>query len=72
MIRVEAAIRRMGDEAPQRLFYGAMLPRGSTSSPNEVGRGITDGLDPDAFGTRPQMVAVSFDASSRVHQKFLR
>jgi N-acetyl-1-D-myo-inositol-2-amino-2-deoxy-alpha-D-glucopyranoside deacetylase len=62
----------MGCTAPERLFYGAMLRdvfRGLAEKSR--GRGITDGLDPDVFGTAAEMVAVSFDASSRVHRKFM-
>jgi hypothetical protein len=35
------------------------------------GRGITDGLDRDVFGTASEMIAVSFDASSFVSRNFL-
>ena len=62
----------MGCAAPERLFYGAMLRdvfRGLAEKSR--GRGITDGLDPDVFGTAAEMVAVSFDASSLVQRKFL-
>jgi N-acetyl-1-D-myo-inositol-2-amino-2-deoxy-alpha-D-glucopyranoside deacetylase len=62
----------MGCTAPERLFYGAMLRdvfRGLAEKSR--GRGITDGLDPDVFGTAAEMVAVSFDASSLVHRKFM-
>ena len=34
------------------------------------GRGIFDGLDPDVFATRAEMIAVSFDASPYVERKF--
>jgi LmbE family N-acetylglucosaminyl deacetylase len=62
----------MGAVAPERLFYGTMLRdvfRGLADKTR--GRGITDGLDPDVFGTAAEMIAVSFDASSFVQQKFL-
>jgi N-acetyl-1-D-myo-inositol-2-amino-2-deoxy-alpha-D-glucopyranoside deacetylase len=62
----------MGAVAPERLFYGTMLRdvfRGLADKSR--GRGITDGLDPDVFGTATEMIAVSFDASSFVRQKFL-
>ncbi len=35
------------------------------------GRGITDGLDADVFGTAAEMIAVSFDATPLVHRKLL-
>jgi LmbE family N-acetylglucosaminyl deacetylase len=62
----------MGEAAPERLFYGAIL-RGVFGALAEKtrGRGITDGLDPDVFGTAAEMIAVSFDATSLVHRKFL-
>jgi LmbE family N-acetylglucosaminyl deacetylase len=62
----------MGAAAPERLFYGTMLRdvfRGLADQSR--GRGITDGLDPDVFGTTTEMIAVSFDAASFVQQKFL-
>ena len=62
----------MGAVAPERLFYGKMLRdvfRGLADKSR--GRGITDGLDPDVFGTATEMIAVSFDAFSFVRQKFL-
>jgi N-acetyl-1-D-myo-inositol-2-amino-2-deoxy-alpha-D-glucopyranoside deacetylase len=62
----------MGDAAPQRLFYGAMLRDVFEQlAEKSRGRGITDGLDPDVFGTAPEMIAVSFDATALVHRKFL-
>src|SRR5579862_59954 len=53
----------MGCTAPERLFYGA-IQRDVVRALSEKsrGRGITDGLDPDVFGTTAEMVAVSFDA----------
>jgi N-acetyl-1-D-myo-inositol-2-amino-2-deoxy-alpha-D-glucopyranoside deacetylase len=62
----------MGAVAPERLFYGTMLRdvfRGLAD--NSRGRGITDGLDPDVFGTATEMIAVSFDAASFLQRKFL-
>ena len=62
----------MGAAAPERLFYGTMLRdvfRGLADKSR--GRGITDGLDPDVFGTAAEMIAVSFDAASLLHRKFL-
>ena len=62
----------MGAAAPERLFYGTMLRdvfRGLADKSR--GRGITDGLDPDVFGTAAEMIAVSFDASSFLQRKFL-
>jgi N-acetyl-1-D-myo-inositol-2-amino-2-deoxy-alpha-D-glucopyranoside deacetylase len=60
----------LAGEAPQRLFYGAMLrdvfARFADAS---RGRGLTDGLDPDVFAAAPEMVAVSFDASGYVERK---
>jgi len=62
----------MGDSAPERLFYGAMLRDVFQGLAEKTrGRGITDGLDPDVFGTAAEMIAVSFDASTLVHRKFL-
>ncbi len=62
----------MGTIAPERLFYATMLCevfRGLAVKSR--GRGIVDGLDPDVFGAAPDMIAVSFDASSFVQRKFL-
>lgn len=62
----------MGAAAPERLFYGTLLRDVFRRLADDSrGRGITDGLDPDVFGTAPEMVAVSFDASSLVQRKFL-
>src|SRR4030095_3857850 len=61
----------MGSEAPERLFYATMLTdvfRGLADASR--GRGITDGLAPSVFATSPNMVAVSFDASPYLEQKF--
>ena len=62
----------MGAAAPERLFYGTLLRDVFRRLADDSrGRGITDGLDPDVFGTAPEMVAVSFDAASFVQRKFL-
>lgn len=61
----------MGDDAPERLFYAAMrrdVFQGLADASR--GRGIVDGLDPEVFATAPEMVAVSFDASPYLEQKF--
>ena len=60
----------MGDEAPERLFYGAM-DRDVFRALAEAsrGRGITDGLDPDVFGASPEMIAASFDARPYMDRK---
>ena len=62
----------MGAAAPERLFYGTMLRdvfRGLADKSR--GRGVTDGLDPDVFGTAAEMIAVAFDATALVHRKFM-
>ena len=62
----------MGEDAPERLFYGAMLRDVFRDlADRSRGRGINDGVDPDVFGTAVAMVAVSFDASSLVRRKLL-
>jgi N-acetyl-1-D-myo-inositol-2-amino-2-deoxy-alpha-D-glucopyranoside deacetylase len=62
----------LGHTSPERLFYGAMLRDVfRVLSEKSQGRGITDGLDPDVFGMAAEMIAVSFDATSLVHRKFL-
>jgi N-acetyl-1-D-myo-inositol-2-amino-2-deoxy-alpha-D-glucopyranoside deacetylase len=60
----------MGVEAPERLFYGAML-RDVFRAFAEAsrGRGILDGLDPDVFAVAPEMIAASFDASAYLERK---
>ena len=60
----------MGDEAPDRLFYGTMLRevfRGLADASR--GRGIVDGLDPDVFASAPGTIAVSFDARPYLDRK---
>jgi N-acetyl-1-D-myo-inositol-2-amino-2-deoxy-alpha-D-glucopyranoside deacetylase len=60
----------MGVEAPERLFYGAMLRDVfRTFAAASRGRGILDGLDPDVFAIAPEMIAASFDASSYLERK---
>ena len=62
----------MGAAAPERLFYGTMLRDVfRVLADKSRGRGITDGLDPDVFGTAAEMIAVSFDATALVHRKFM-
>ena len=62
----------MGCTAPERLFYGAMQRDVfRVLSEKSRGRGITDGLDADVFGTAAEMIAVSFDATSLLHRKLL-
>ena len=61
----------MGNEAPERLFYGTMLRDVfRVFADASRGRGILDGLDPDLFATAPEMIAVSFDASPYLERKF--
>jgi N-acetyl-1-D-myo-inositol-2-amino-2-deoxy-alpha-D-glucopyranoside deacetylase len=61
----------MGNEAPERLFYTAMLRDVFLGFADASrGRGFLDGLDPDVFSTMPEMIAVSFDASEYVGRKF--
>lgn len=62
----------MGDTAPERLFYATLLRdvfRGLAEKSR--GRGITDGLDADVFGTAPEMIAVTFDATTFLNRKLL-
>ena len=60
----------LGPEAPERLFYAAMLRevfQGLADASR--GRGIVDGLDADVFSTSPEMVAVTFDARPYLDRK---
>jgi len=60
----------MGREAPERLFYAAMLRevfQGFADASR--GRGFIDGLDPDVFSTSAAMVAVTFDARPYIERK---
>jgi len=60
----------LGDEAPERLFYGAMRSDVfRTLADASRGRGIVDGLDPDVFGVAPEMVALTFDARPYMDRK---
>jgi LmbE family N-acetylglucosaminyl deacetylase len=60
----------MGPEAPERLFYAAMLREVfQVFADASRGRGIIDGLDPDIFSTTPEMVAVTFDARPYLERK---
>jgi N-acetyl-1-D-myo-inositol-2-amino-2-deoxy-alpha-D-glucopyranoside deacetylase len=62
----------LGDTAPERLFYGTMQRDVfRVLSEKSRGRGITDGLDADVFGTAAEMIAVSFDATPLVHRKLM-
>jgi len=62
----------LGDQAPDRLFYGSMLSRVfRVLAEAGKGRGFTDGLDPDVFGISPQIVAVTFDATPYLERKWL-
>jgi N-acetyl-1-D-myo-inositol-2-amino-2-deoxy-alpha-D-glucopyranoside deacetylase len=60
----------MGTDAPERLFYGAMLREVfKVFAEASRGRGFIDGLDPDVFSTSPEMVAVTFDARPYLERK---
>jgi N-acetyl-1-D-myo-inositol-2-amino-2-deoxy-alpha-D-glucopyranoside deacetylase len=60
----------LGAEAPERLFYGTMARDAfRVFAEASRGRGFTDGLDPDVFGTAPEMTAVTFDATAYLHRK---
>jgi N-acetyl-1-D-myo-inositol-2-amino-2-deoxy-alpha-D-glucopyranoside deacetylase len=60
----------LGSEAPERLFYGAMLREVFLEfAAASRGRGFLDGLDPDLFSTSPGMVAVTFDARAYLDRK---
>jgi LmbE family N-acetylglucosaminyl deacetylase len=62
----------LGSTSPERLFYGTMQRDVfRVLSEKSRGRGITDGLDADVFGTAAEMIAVSFDATALVHRKLL-
>lgn len=62
----------MGAFAPERLFYVTMRRDVfRVLSEKSRGRGITDGLNADVFGTATEMIAVSFDATALVHRKLL-
>ena len=60
----------LGPEAPERLFFAAMLREVFLGFANASrGRGFVDGLDPDVFSTTVEMVAVTFDARPYVERK---
>jgi LmbE family N-acetylglucosaminyl deacetylase len=60
----------MGQAAPRRLFYAAMLRDVfRTLAEGSRGRGILDGLDPDVFGCAPETVALTFDARPYLDRK---
>lgn len=60
----------LGAEAPERLFYAAMLREVFVQFADASrGRGFIDGLDPDVFSTPADMVAVTFDATSVLERK---
>jgi N-acetyl-1-D-myo-inositol-2-amino-2-deoxy-alpha-D-glucopyranoside deacetylase len=60
----------MGADAPERLFYCAMLQDVFRVLAGKLrGRGILDGLDPDVFGSAPEMIAMSFDATGYLDPK---
>lgn len=60
----------LGAEAPERLFFGAMLRDAfRTFAERTRGRGILDGLDSEIFSTVPELVAVSFDARPYMARK---
>ena len=59
-----------GAEAPERLFYGALVGDVFRAlAEASRGRGMIDGLDPDVFGAAPGMIAVSFDARPYIHRR---
>ena len=61
----------IGDAAPQRLFFGVMrCDVFRVFAERSRGKGFTDGLDPNVFGTAKSMIAVSFDARSYLGRKF--
>jgi N-acetyl-1-D-myo-inositol-2-amino-2-deoxy-alpha-D-glucopyranoside deacetylase len=61
----------LGPDAPERLFYATLLSDTfRVLAEANRGGGITDGLDPSVFGTHPNMVAVSFDATPYLERKF--
>jgi N-acetyl-1-D-myo-inositol-2-amino-2-deoxy-alpha-D-glucopyranoside deacetylase len=60
----------LGSEAPERLFYAAMLRDVFLGFADASrGRGFVDGLEADVFSTAPAMVAVTFDARPYVERK---
>jgi LmbE family N-acetylglucosaminyl deacetylase len=60
----------LGADAPERLFFGAMLrDTFLTFAERTRGRGILDGLDSEIFSTVPELVALSFDAKAYMTRK---
>jgi N-acetyl-1-D-myo-inositol-2-amino-2-deoxy-alpha-D-glucopyranoside deacetylase len=60
----------LGADAPERLFYAAMLREVFLGLADASrGRGFTDGLDPEVFSTSVDMVAVTFDARPYLERK---
>jgi LmbE family N-acetylglucosaminyl deacetylase len=60
----------LGPEAPERLFYAAMLREVFLGFADASrGRGFIDGLDPDVFSAAAEMVAVTFDARPYLERK---
>jgi N-acetyl-1-D-myo-inositol-2-amino-2-deoxy-alpha-D-glucopyranoside deacetylase len=60
----------MGADAPDRLFYGAMLRDVfRVFAEASKGRGMLDGLDPNVFAVTPEMIAVTFDAKPYMERK---
>ena len=60
----------LGSDAPERLFYAAMLREVFLKFADASrGRGFTDGLDPDVFSTPAEMIAVTFDARPYLERK---
>jgi N-acetyl-1-D-myo-inositol-2-amino-2-deoxy-alpha-D-glucopyranoside deacetylase len=61
----------MGDAAPERLFYSTIEHETFQVFAEKCrGRGFTDGLDPDVFGTTSGMIAVAFDARAVMDRKW--
>lgn len=60
----------LGSDAPERLFYTAMLREVFLGLADASrGRGLVDGLDADVFSTATEMVAVAFDARPYLERK---
>lgn len=60
----------LGSDAPERLFYAAMLRDVFLGFADASrGRGFVDDLDPDIFSTSPETVAVTFDARPYLERK---
>lgn len=60
-----------GLAAPERLFYFVLRRDVFRAFAQRMqGRGFTDGLDPNVFGTDPAMIAVSFNARDYLDRKF--